>query len=815
MRRRSQSITGSGGGMPSRYLAIGLLAPALALTAPGRADLTVSGVSATRAGQPPTVTDTVRNLGTKPTPRTRVEYRLVGPAARTRFLASRTVPSLARGQASRTTARMTVPRSSYRVLAWVDAARRVPESDEANNCSASLPPPRIAGRPDDPTAAIDARFAFSHPWRRVRFACRLDDGAAGPCTSPMTYARLAEGDHRFSVTASRGARRLRATAVYRWTIDTTVPPAPLVSSRPGALSNRRDAEFVFADRDAEATFRCALDGLPAAPCTGPRHYALGDGGHTFAVVAVDPAGNVSAPRAVEWTIDATPPPVPSIDEAPETASGDTNARWGFSDSEGGVRFSGPRDRGPAEPCSSPVDYRDLTDGPHQFTVSARDAAGNAASDARAWTIRLRPGAATGPPVTVQPTSATVSGTVTPNGKPTTYFVEYGTGTSYDLRSAVASAGSQAVDVPVQALLTGLSPDMTSHYRVVATPCAGCAAGTSRGADATLTTPPAATYTNPVYGGFPDPMGLHDLGDFYSYGTGELFPVLHSTDLVHWTQVGAAMTQRPAWVPQAGQWNPWAPSVLRRDGACPGTTSSACYLMYYTALNDSLATDANCIGVATSTSPTGPFTDTGILDTDPPSTDAAGRPVGCGDSAGYSNIDAAPFIDPTDGKGYLYLSTGHDPSGAWHRTISVIPLAADLVHAAGSRQPLFSMTKPWERDVVEGPWMTHHRNGYYLLYSGASFADASYAMGYAFAPSPTGPFVKPSSEPILKSAADVLGPGGGSVITGPCGHHWLIYHGRATPGGARTLRIDPLVWNDTADPPTVTVRGPTTSPQPRP
>jgi beta-xylosidase len=311
------------------------------------------------------------------------------------------------------------------------------------------------------------------------------------------------------------------------------------------------------------------------------------------------------------------------------------------------------------------------------------------------------------------------------------------------------------------------------------------------------------------------MGLHDLGDFYTYGTGELFPILHSTDLVHWMQVGTAMSRRPAWVPQTGQWNPWAPSVLRRDGACPGTTSPACYFMYYTGLNESLATDANCIGVAISTSPAGPFTDTGILDTDPPSTDAAGRPIGCGDAAGYSNIDPAPFIDPADGKGYLYLSTGHDPSGAWHRTISVIPLASDLVHAAGPRQPLFSMTQPWERDVVEGPWMTHHRNGYYLLYSGASFADASYAMGYAFASSPTGPFVKPSSEPILKSTADVIGPGGGSVITGPRGDDWLIYHGRATPGGARTLRIDPLVWNDAADPPTLTIHGPTTSPQPRP
>src|SRR3954454_5225258 len=221
--------------MPNRYLALGLLAPVLAVPAPGRADLTVSGVSATRAGKRLLVTDTVRNLGTKPTPRTRVEYRLVGAAGRTRVLATRTVPSLARGQASRGTARMTVPPSSYRVLACVDAARRVPESDDANNCSASMPPPLIAARPDDPTAAIDARFGFSHPRRGGRFHCRLDDGAAKPCTSPMTYAGLAEGDHRFSVTASRGARRLRATAAYRWTIGTKGPPAPPAARRPGTL----------------------------------------------------------------------------------------------------------------------------------------------------------------------------------------------------------------------------------------------------------------------------------------------------------------------------------------------------------------------------------------------------------------------------------------------------------------------------------------------------------------------------------------------------------------------------------------------------
>jgi beta-xylosidase len=334
---------------------------------------------------------------------------------------------------------------------------------------------------------------------------------------------------------------------------------------------------------------------------------------------------------------------------------------------------------------------------------------------------------------------------------------------------------------------------------------------------TLTTPPAGTYQNPVYGGLADPMSLRDLGDFYTYGTGNLFPVLHSTDLVHWTRIGTAMTRRPAWVPQGAndEWNPWAPSVLRRDGACPGTTSAACYFMYYTGLNAALSPPANCIGVAISTSPAGPFVDTGILDTDPPLADGSGRPLGCGDRAGYSNIDPAPFIDPADGKAYLYLSTGHDATGAWHRTISVIPLAPDMVHAAGPRQPLFSVTQAWEGDVVEGPWMIRHGGGYYLLYSGGTFTNATYAMSYAYSTSPTGPFVKPSTTPMLKSTPEVIGPGGGSAITGPRGDDWLVYHGRASSSAPRTLRIDPLVWNDAADPPTLTVRGPTTTPQPVP
>jgi hypothetical protein len=324
----------------------------------------------------------------------------------------------------------------------------------------------------------------------------------------------------------------------------------------------------------------------------------------------------------------------------------------------------------------------------------------------------------------------------------------------------------------------------------------------------------ATYQNPVFVSFPDPMALFTGPVYYAYSTGSRFPVIRSTDLVNWTSVGTAFATAPAW----SSGNPWAPSVLADAQPCtdrqPGSTSTACFYLYYVGLNNQLATPSNCIGVATADAPEGPFRDRGILTRSDGTVDPARGPIGCGDSAGYSNIDPAPFVD-ANGSAYLYLSTGHAASGAWDRKASEIPLAADRVRASGGRRALLSATRSWETGVIEGPWMHRRNNTYYLFYSGGNWTDGSYAMGYATSFSPTGPYTKASANPILKSTADVIGPGGGSVTRGPFGGDWMLYHGRALAGGPRTLRIDPLVWN-TADPQArVSVRGPTTTPQQAP
>ena len=81
-------------------------------------------------------------------------------------------------------------------------------------------------------------------------------------------------------------------------------------------------------------------------------------------------------------------------------------------------------------------------------------------------------------------------------------------------------------------------------------------------------------------------------DYWAFVTGGLFPMLHSTDLVHWTSAGKAMAARPSWVIQSGDWHPWGPSVVQVPGPCPGTGSTTCNVMYYTGV--SAAWQVNCV-----------------------------------------------------------------------------------------------------------------------------------------------------------------------------------------------------------------------------
>jgi Glycosyl hydrolases family 43 len=377
------------------------------------------------------------------------------------------------------------------------------------------------------------------------------------------------------------------------------------------------------------------------------------------------------------------------------------------------------------------------------------------------------------------------------------------------------------------LVVAAAPGAPTPTPPPGTPAPPALAAAPAPAPAPAPVPPAApaAYQNPVFAapGAPDPTVL-DVGgahsEYFAFSTGGRFPVLRSPDLVSWEAVGTAMTSRPDWAVPTGDYHPWAPSVIERQGPCPGETGTRCFILFYVSLhNNSLTPSTNCIGVATSQQPQGPYEDQGPLEHVDGTTDASGRPLGCGDDRGYSNIDPAPFVD-SDGRAYLYLSTTHTceppPTACSNvRQIGVIGLTPDLLKASTARQTLFSADAggweqaPWA-PVVENPWVVERGGRYFLLYSGGSYLGA-YGMGYATSTSPTGPFSKATENPILRESPPVLSPGGGSLATGPRGGDWLVYHGReGTYDQPRQLRIDPVTFTGES---TVSVAGPTSTPQP--
>jgi phosphodiesterase/alkaline phosphatase D-like protein len=140
-----------------------------------------------------------------------------------------------------------------------------------------------------------------------------------------------------------------------------------------------------------------------------------------------------------------------------------------------------------------------------YRVKARHS--NGASSAwsnvpSATTSAVAPVVATSAATPIGETTATVAGTVNPQGAATTYRFEYGT-TDFSLRSPAtdASAGAGRTNAAVTAQLTGLAQATTYQYRLVATNAGG-----------TTTSTPVRTFTTATPGA---PSGLTATADAVS------------------------------------------------------------------------------------------------------------------------------------------------------------------------------------------------------------------------------------------------------------------------------------------------------------
>jgi hypothetical protein len=116
----------------------------------------------------------------------------------------------------------------------------------------------------------------------------------------------------------------------------------------------------------------------------------------------------------------------------------------------------------------------------------REIAGH--TDIGAYEFLIPPTVVTGAASRVGQSTATLAGTVNPNGIATSYHFVYGTTTGYGSATPATSEGSGTSASAVSAPLAGLAPNTTYHYALVASNSAGEASGS----DGSFTTPPASS-----------------------------------------------------------------------------------------------------------------------------------------------------------------------------------------------------------------------------------------------------------------------------------------------------------------------------------
>jgi hypothetical protein len=240
------------------------------------------------------------------------------------------------------------------------------------------PAPTLSTSLTDPTNSTSASFSFSDGDATASFLCKLDSGSASPCTSPTDYTSLPEGRHTFSVTAVDPAGNQSGVNSYAWTIDTTPPPAPTITTGLPNVTASTSASFSLSDGEAAVAYLCRLDADTFALCPTTVFYSsLGAGSHTFQVKASDAAGNRSGVSSFTWTIDLTNPVV-TIDPAsePPKLTNRASASFVFTSNKPNSTFSCQLDRGGFSACASPKSYSGLVSGKHTFAVRAQDSLGN-------------------------------------------------------------------------------------------------------------------------------------------------------------------------------------------------------------------------------------------------------------------------------------------------------------------------------------------------------------------------------------------------------------------------------------------------------
>ncbi len=306
------------------------------------------------------------------------------------------------------------------------------------------------------------------------------------------------------------------------------------------------------------------------------------------------------------------------------------------------------------------------------------------------------------------------------------------------------------------------------------------------------------FRQPILPGFhadPEVLYSQQTRKYYIYSTtdgtpgwgGHDFSVFSSTNLIDWTDEGKMLDVKGDQVKWATG-NAWAPcieEVKQKDGSYK-------YYFYYSAHNPK--TNRKEIGVATSDSPTGPFTDSGA-----PIVTDADRPA---EARGGQAIDVDVFTDPKTGKHYLYWGNGF-MAGA-ELSDDMLSIRKETIRLL---TPQGGTLDTWA--FREGAYVFYRKGTYYFLWSVDDTGSPNYHVCYGTSKSPLGPItIDEQSYMVIRQKPEdrIYGTAHNSILQIPGKDEWyIVYHrinknfvdkrfGGGVPGTHREVCIDRLTFD---------------------
>ena len=281
-----------------------------------------------------------------------------------------------------------------------------------------------------------------------------------------------------------------------------------------------------------------------------------------------------------------------------------------------------------------------------------------------------------------------------------------------------------------------------------------------------------SYTNPIVReDAPDPTIIKANGLYYLYATGE--KIYRSNNMINWQYVRKVFEgkTRPSFVDVSSY---WAPCITKQNNR---------YVLYF-ALSTWGGVDAAGIGVATASTPEGPFD----------IANGNGKLFQSGEVGVKNSID--PNYIEENGRKYIIWGSFYGIYG--------IELNSDGLTVKDTRNK-FQLAGTY----FEAPYI-YKRGGYYYLFGSIGSCcegdNSTYQTVVGRSTSFTGPYTARNGGRMLDNSYEVLlsgnsvwaGPGHNSrIIEDNSGTTWMTYHAyiRGQSNIGRTALIDEVKWSN--------------------